>query len=41
MSADGLSAPNTKRGQLNASCLKLMREHERDGALPSACRVPI
>lgn len=30
-----LSAPDTKAGRLQRACLELLREHERDGALPT------
>jgi hypothetical protein len=32
---DLLSAPDSKRGKLQRACLKLLREHERDKALPT------
>src|SRR5262249_3188144 len=30
-----LSAPESKRGRLQRACLELLREHKRDGALPT------
>ena len=30
-----LSAPGTKAGKLQRACLELLRQHERDGALPT------
>ncbi len=30
-----LSAPGTKAGNLQRACLELLRQHERDGALPT------
>lgn len=35
---DLLSAPETDKGRLQRACLKLLREHERDGALPTSGR---
>jgi hypothetical protein len=35
---DTLSAPETKCGRLQQACLDLLRQHERDGALPTNCR---
>jgi hypothetical protein len=32
---DALSAPETKCGNLQRACLDLLRQHERDGALPT------
>ncbi len=32
---DGLSPPETKAGRLQRACLELLREHERDDALPT------
>ena len=31
----GLSAPDTKAGRLQRACLVLLRQHERDGAIPT------
>jgi hypothetical protein len=33
--ANNLSAPDTKAGRLQRACLDLLREHKRDGALPT------
>ncbi|HKH77339.1 MAG TPA: hypothetical protein VKA51_10315, partial [Rubrobacteraceae bacterium] len=33
-----LSAPTTKAGRLQRSCLDLLLEHEADGALPTSIR---
>jgi hypothetical protein len=33
-----LSPPATKKGQLQRACLAILREHERDGALPTSPR---
>jgi hypothetical protein len=35
--ADGilLSAPDTKAGRLQRACLELLREHQRNGAIPT------
>jgi hypothetical protein len=30
-----LSAPDSKSGRLQRDCLKLLREHERDGSIPT------
>jgi hypothetical protein len=30
-----LSAPESKRGRLQQACLDLLRQHERDGAIPT------
>jgi hypothetical protein len=38
MNDDRLSAPGTKAGRLQRACLELLREHERDGALPTNSR---
>jgi hypothetical protein len=35
MAAATLSAPGTKCGRLQRACLELLREHKRDGALPT------
>ena len=35
---DRLSNPNTKKGRLRRACLELLREHERDGSLPTSNR---
>jgi hypothetical protein len=35
---DGLSAESTKKGRLQRACLKLLYEHEADGALPTSIR---
>lgn len=32
---DGLSAPDSKAGRLQRACLALLRQHERDGAIPT------
>jgi hypothetical protein len=32
---DGLSAPDSKAGRLQRACLALLRQHERDGAVPT------
>jgi hypothetical protein len=36
--ADGLSPEDTKAGRLQRACLELLREHERDEALPTSNR---
>jgi hypothetical protein len=33
-----LSAPNTKAGRLQRSCLELIKEHRQDGAIPTSIR---
>jgi hypothetical protein len=33
--SDTLSAPDTKAGRLQRACLNVLRQHERDGALPT------
>lgn len=38
MTTDLLSAPETQKGKLQRACLELLREHERDGALPTNAR---
>ena len=35
---DGLSSPNSKRGQLQRACLDLLKEHEADGSIPTSLR---
>ena len=35
LAADGLSAAHTAAGKLQRACLDLLREHQRDGALPT------
>ena len=32
---NGLSSPNTKAGRLQRACLELLREHERNGDIPT------
>jgi len=32
---DGLSAPESKAGQLQRACLALLRQHEREGTIPT------
>ena len=35
-----LSAPDSKSGRLQRECLKLLREHERNGDIPTNGRFP-
>ena len=35
---EGLSSENSKTGQLQRACLKILREHESENALPTSIR---
>ena len=35
LDTDGLSAPESKAGQLQRACLALLQEHEREGTIPT------